>query len=56
MISQQAAANGTAADDTIHVLSMAADGSTLTEVETDNLATYLPNTPPLTRWQGVVAF
>ncbi len=56
VIGQPDNANGTAADNTIHVLSVGADGSTLNEIETDTLPTYLPNTPALTRWQGVVAF
>ncbi len=56
VIGQQDTAAGTVADDTIHVLPIAADGTAQPEIETDNLGTFLPDAPPLTRWQGVVAF
>jgi 6-phosphogluconolactonase (cycloisomerase 2 family) len=54
-ISQQGAATGSVADNTLHVLRVGSTGL-LTEVETDSLTQYLPNPPVGTRWLGVVAF
>ncbi len=55
-ISQQGDATGSLNDNALHVLKVGADGSTLTEVQTDLLPTYVPGAPAGTRWQGVVAF
>jgi hypothetical protein len=56
VISQQSAATGSASDNALHVLQVGANGDSLTEIETDLLPSYLPDSPEGTRWQGVVAF